>query len=132
METIEVDFDVYKELIFLRASKDVTFNDVIRSLLRKNKEASTSRPNAPVINEDNWYVKGVTFPVGTEFRATYKGKVHMGAVHGGALVVDGKKYHSPSAAARAITNTNLNGWGFWQCRLPGEVQWKDIHTMRSS
>ena len=131
MATIEVDFDVYKELTMLRPTEAVTYSDVIRGLLRENGHSERSTPSKHP-GPEGWSVKGVFFPDGTEFRAPYKGKVYSGIVQGNALVVDGKKYTSPSAAAHAITNTNLNGWGFWQCRLSGQTEWKDIWTLRDN
>ncbi len=33
MPSIDIDFDIYKELTSLRETEDVTYNDVIRELL---------------------------------------------------------------------------------------------------
>lgn len=54
----------------------------------------------------------------------------MGRVQSGALVVDGKPYDSPSAAAVAITGNAVNGWRFWECRLPGKSGWQLIGGLR--
>ena len=127
MVTIEGDFDIYKELTMLRASEEVTYSDVIKNLLRNH-----IRPNGPASKaiSDGWHVKGAFFPHGTEFRATYKGKVYTGVVQESGVVVNGRVYHTPSAAAHSITQTNLNGWGFWECKLPGESDWKPIYALR--
>lgn len=127
MATIEVSFDVFKELTNLRESEEVTYSDVIEKLLRTNGQQE--KPGATE-GVDGWQVKGVLFPEGTEFRACYKGKVFTGIVHGNGVIVNGQSYHTPSGAANAITHTNLNGWGFWQCRLPGKSEWKPIYTLR--
>ena len=72
------------------------------------------------------------FPAGTEFRAKYKGQTWLGRVEGGALVVNGKRYDTPSAAAVAITENPVNGWTFWECRLPGQAGWKILKALRKS
>jgi len=79
----------------------------------------------------SWKVKNSHFPVGTEFRSTYKGRVYKGRVSDGVLVLsDGAEFSSPSAAARHITGTEVNGWTFWECRLPGHTTWQVISTLR--
>jgi len=137
--TLEVDFDVYKTVFARRANESVTENDVLRELLGlPPKQAPAVPPQAttppsrafdgtpPV----DWVVKNVRFPQGTDFRATYKGKAYTGRVQGGTLVVDGKSYESPSAAAVAITGNAVNGWRFWECRLPGKATWQLIEGLR--
>jgi hypothetical protein len=84
----------------------------------------------PASGKGDWVTKGVTFPSGTDFRATYKGKTHTGRVEAGRLMVAGKGYESPSAAAMAITNSPVNGWTFWECRWPGEPNWRIIKGLR--
>jgi hypothetical protein len=130
MRTIEVDFDVYKELMYLRKSEEVTFNDVLRDLLKlgpaKKPEPTVSTPSTGT----PWISKGVSFPNGTEFRATYKGQVHNAVVDNGALVVGGKRFNSPSAAAVDITGTSVNGWRFWECKRPGHQGWTLITNLR--
>jgi hypothetical protein len=129
MKTIEVDFDVYKALTLRRATEAVTENDVLRELLgltpKRHPETKTSG-SAP----GDWMAKGVRFPAGTEFRATYKGKTYLARVDGGALVLNGKRFDSPSAAAISITDNPVNGWHFWQCRLPGQASWQMIKMLR--
>ena len=130
MHTIEVDFDVFKQLTVRRATEDVSYNDVIRELLGlgQGKTNTTKEPTGP--STDDWVAKGVRFPTGTEFRATYKGQVRTGRVEGGALAVNGKRYDSPSAAAVAVTGSPVNGWRFWECRLPGKSSWQLIESLR--
>lgn len=129
MKTIEVDFDVYKALTLRRATEAVTENDVLRELLglspKRQSDTTTSAP-AP----SDWVTKGIRFPSGTEFRANYKGKTYLGRVDSGALVLNGKRFDSPSAAAVSITHNPVNGWHFWQCRLPGQASWQMIKMLR--
>ena len=132
MPTIQVDFDVFKALTVRRASEEVSENDVLRQLLGLPTRKDTPiQPGVPAPGD--WITKGVRFPVGTEFRATYKGQTHLGRVEGGALVLSGKQFDSPSAAAMSITgNKPVNGWTFWECRVPGQAGWKMIKTLRKS
>ena len=136
MYTLEVDFDVYKAVFSRRANESVTENDVLRELLGLGckKETSQQQPQAsqPIPSEtrEDWVVKGVCFPAGTEFRSTYKGQPYTGKVQVGALVVNGKRYESPSSAAVAITGSAVNGWRFWECKLPGRSTWQLIESLR--
>jgi hypothetical protein len=130
MRTIEVDFDVFKALTLRRPSESVTENDVLREVLgigpkRPGVAEASDKPAA-----GDWVTKGVHFPQGTEFRAHYKGQTFLARVEGGALLLNGKSFDSPSAAAVSITNNPVNGWHFWQCRLPGQSTWLLMQTMR--
>lgn len=128
MPTIEVDFEVYKELIRRRPSEAVSENDVLRQLLGLANQ-KTSAPASPAPGE--WVTKGVRFPSGTEFRATYKGKTYLARAENGALVLNGRRFDSPSAAAMSITGKPVNGWTFWEGRLPGRTAWQIIKAQRS-
>lgn len=146
MHTIEIDFDVFKRLTMMRETEDVSYNDVVRKLLDMNPAKAVERAvvvpapqveSARQVVQQNtmegpgaWVVKNIVFPRGTEFRASYKGKTILGRVEAGALVVDGKRYESPSSAACAITKTSVNGWIFWECKKPGSVSWQMIKTLR--
>jgi len=129
MIKIEVDFDVFKELTYRRTSEEETVSDVIRKLLKLPLPKTTESTNG---NKDRpWTAGGVVFPSGTDFKATYKGQSHKAVVENGALVLNGKRYYTPSSAAMAITITNINGWRFWYCLRPGEDTWILIHNLRS-
>ena len=131
MPTIDVDFDVFKAITLRRPSEDVSENDVLRQILglpaRKRAAVYPATPQP-----GDWVTKGVRFPAGTEFRASYKRETHLGRVEGGALVLSGKRYDTPSAAAMSITRSPVNGWTFWQARLPGQAGWKLIKSLRKS
>ena len=131
MPTIQVDFDVFKALTMRRPSENVSENDVLRQLLGlPSKGAAPGEPPAPTGGD--WVTKGVRFPAGTECRATYRGKTYLGRVEGGALVLSGKGYDTPSAAAMSITGNPVNGWTFWEARMPGQAAWKMIKSLRIS
>lgn len=142
MMTIEIDFDVYKALTARRGDETVSYNDVLRTLLGLSQpaaglrrlfgfgggksEASDTAKGAIT----DWFYKGIRFPAGTSLRAKYKGQVHAARVDRGGIVVGGKRFATPSDAARAVTGTNVNGWRFWQCRLPGEAGWRRLDALR--
>jgi len=132
MYTVEVDFEVYKQLTVRRATEDVSHNDVIRELLglgQPKTAPAAKAANGP--SPGDWVAKGVRFPVGTDFRANYKGQSHTARVEGGALVLsNGQRFDSPSAAAVSITGSAVNGWRFWECRLPGKSNWQLIEGLR--
>ena len=125
MATIEVDFDVFKALTTLRATEAVTYNEVVRDLLRLGKA-----PAAPVPETGGWTWKGVFLQNGTELRAEYKGKAHFAKITGGAWVQDGETFGSPSASAYAITRSGINGWSFWSVKRPGDAGWQQLGKLR--
>ncbi len=128
MSTINVDFEVFKELTFRRKSEVMTENEVLRDLL--GMPNAVPKSNGSSHTGTAWVSKGITFPHGTEFRATYKGQQFTASVQNGALVLNGKRYTSPSAAAISITNNSVNGWQFWECLQPGSTKWKSISAYR--
>jgi hypothetical protein len=75
-------------------------------------------------------VKGVVFPNGTEFRSLYKGQMYYARVDEGFLVLNGKKFSSPSAATKPITKNPVNGWKFWECKFPEDNNWQTIISLR--
>jgi hypothetical protein len=86
--------------------------------------------NLQQFGKKSWTYKGVTFPHGTEFRANYKGALHTAKIEDGEWMQEGEIRGSPSEAANAITNTTINGWTFWEARLPGEDRWRILTSMR--
>ena len=131
MRTIDVDFDVFKALTARRSTEEVSENDVLRTLLGlPSKRGSTTPIAADIPSAGDWIAKGVRFPAGTEFRASYKGQTWLGRVERGALVINGQRFDTPSAAAVFITKSPTNGWTFWECRLPGQASWQLIKGLR--
>lgn len=132
MQSVEIDFEVFKALTALRTSEQDSYNDVLRSLLKLASKKFTQSPeqmSRASQAEKIWQTGGVNFPAGTEFRARYKGKVYVGTIDKGALLVNGKRAVNPSSAASMITGNNVNGWRFWEARLPGQP-WRRIDHYR--
>lgn len=133
--SIEIDFDVFKELTVRRTTPDVTENDVLRELLGLKPVPRTNpQPNGATGTEAGipWTSKKVTFPHGTKFRAEYEGRIYNARVENGALVYNGVRYKSPSAAAAAVTENSVNGWSFWECQKPGMTDWVKINELRKA
>jgi len=126
MQTVEIDFDVFKALTAHRKSERETYNDVIRKLLGLTEIQPERTPSiiSPTQSKRGMTCKSVFFPEGTDFRASYKGQTFYGKVEGFALVINGKRTDSLSSAASVVTGTSVNGWGFWECRMPGENGWR--------
>ena len=129
MPQIEIDFEVFKHLTNLRSAESVTYNDVIREHF---KLPPTAKPGKTAASSGKpWVVSDTSFPAGSEFIADYKGKTHSGIVRDGKLELsDGRKFTTPSAAAMGITTSNVNGWRFWKCKLPGASQFVLIERLR--
>lgn len=73
----------------------------------------------------------IFFPEKTRFRAGYKGQTFEAVITGGCWIgSDGIMRTSPSAAAKAISNTNVNGWRFWYALRPGNNRWKRLDEFR--
>lgn len=123
MATIDTDFDVYKSLTNLRETEDVTYNDVLRRLL-KLPPLSVDKVSS---KELAWASKGYRFSEGTEFLATYGGRQYLAEIKKGKLMYDGKPYNSLSGAAKEITGGHRNGWDFWMGRAPGSRDFVKLH-----
>lgn len=138
MYNIEIDFDVFKQLTALRDTEATTYNDVIRQLvqlppitLKSPNETNANNAMSETQNSRSWICDGVIFPNGTEFRAKYKGVINTAVVQEGKLLVNGNRFDNPSAAARSITKNSVNGWTFWECKMPGTDTWKTITYFRN-
>ncbi len=127
---IEIDFDVFKELTSRRAIESISYNDVLRDILGLKPLNEPELKSDVAVLKQGWTSKGVAFPEGTEFRAEYKGQTIVGRVESGLMVVNGKRFDSPSSAAGSITDNSVNGWTFWECRFPGDVTWRLIKSLR--
>ncbi|WP_337829360.1 DUF2924 domain-containing protein [Pseudonocardia sp. TMWB2A] len=138
MQQIEIDFEVFKALTNLRQSENHTYNEVLRDLL--GLEKSLLRGFADVVSKASgrsgalgFVASGRFLPHGTLLRARYKGYIHQASVNDGAWVNDdGTEYKSASAAARAITQTNVNGLTFWEVKRPSDTEWRKLDAMPKS
>jgi len=128
MVVIDVDFEAYKALTVLRETESMTYNDVVRRLLKLGRSAAVQ----PASAQNGANFKGVFFPEGTQFRATYKGRTYTAEIKESVWKdSDGTMRNSPSEAAVKITGKNWNGWRFWYCQFPGETSWKLMDSLRN-
>ena len=130
MYKIEIDFDVFKGLTLRRSTENISYNDVLRELLGLGPQKNAVISADSASGHGDWVAKGVCFPNGTEFSASHKGQKYYGKVESGALVVDNKRFHSPTAAAVTIVGYQVNGWTFWKCCMPGKSSWQMIKLLR--
>jgi len=129
MASVEIDFDVYKSLTALRATEETTFNDVIRDLLGLGPKSKQAADDDQARGLE---LKGVFLPNGTQFRVTYKGQTHTAEIKDGAWIGgDGVRRGTPSEAACAVTQTNVNGWRFWKVKRPSDTSWRVLNSLRS-
>ena len=139
---IEIDFEVFKALTAQLRDERESYNDVIRRLLNFADHDLTSGgevdwPGQPMVlqgllgkTEGVWF-SNVFFPEGTRFRATYKGKTYTGQIKNLQwLDENGQVRTSPSDAANAVSDTNVNGWRFWFAQRPYDQDWRRLDEFR--
>ena len=133
MASIEIDFEVYKALTLRRQSESTTYNDVLRELLELGTASAVGTSKQPATTGTGCVLQGIPFPEGTEFRVTYKGSTHLARVKNGQWVDEkGHIRRSPSDAAAAITQTNVNGWRFWSFKRPGDSGWRKMSVLQEA
>ncbi len=112
----------------IKTNSDLLDKPVIKQSFRKANQSNV------IDNEDckPWAVDGVAFPHGTKLRGKYKGYVYQGKVDNGALILNGKKFLSPCAAAVTITRDAVDGWLFWDCKIPGRSSWESLYEFKNA
>jgi hypothetical protein len=121
--TLDIDFEVYKALTGLRRSENDSYNSVLRRMLKLPESSPVEEQSA----KPDFITKGYRFPDGTVLRAAFKGKEYRAEIKDGSISYAGKNYGSFSAAAKAVTSSQRNGWDFWECRLPGSEDWSRLY-----
>jgi len=137
---IDVDLEVFKALTAMLQAEGQDHNDVLRELLSLDSPIEEDAPETPFsklaeaiaksAGFSGFYSRGLLLPNGTELRARYKGSQHSAKItHDLWLDSDGNPHSSPSAAAKAITGTSVNGWRFWEAKRPGDVSWRRLDVL---
>ncbi|MCP2018974.1 MAG: hypothetical protein OSA41_14770 [Erythrobacter sp.] len=133
---IDVSLDVFK-LLTSRLEEGQTHDDVIRDLLELDSIVEPENPTEhPLMTmadhmtrsmqakSNGFLSRNLWLPDGTELRARYKQKAYLAHIVDGEWVnPDGEVMSSPSAAASAITDTNVNGLRFWEAKRPTDRGW---------
>ena len=134
---IDIDFEVFKQLTARRTHESHTYNAVIRELLglpqnvldRIGDNFSPLRSLAGGGGK-SFALRNGSLAEGTKLRATYKGTEHLAEIRNGRWVDEnGEEHGSPSAAASAISGTNVNGLRFWFAKRPQDNAWQRLDIL---
>jgi hypothetical protein len=109
-------------------------------MMRDAMKTEAAAANRAVEAELDWQSEGVSVPHGTEARMSYMAgrQTFVGCFLNGKLVVNGRHFTTLSQAASALAvnrmgrSPNLNGWAYWQVRLPGTDHWIPMATLKKS
>lgn len=132
---IEIDFEVYKELTARRRHEEHSYNEVLRELLKLPAQADEaivpSFPPPSLPGEAKGFaLRTGTLPDGTKLKAAYKKKEYRAAISNGRWIDEaGNEHSSPSAAASAISKTNVNGLRFWHAKRPHDRDWTRLDIL---
>ena len=129
MKSGEILADPLNESFFPPSSEKTTSRSISKDLTNSHtgklqKDAGRFGARMP------WVAREATFPHGTIFRGKYKGYQYVAKVDNGALVLNGREFLSPSAAAVSITRHPVDGWVFWDCKTPDESLWLNIREFK--
>lgn len=131
MQSIEIDFEVFKALTAQREVESDTYNDVIRRLLGLDSKNANLSPLTGDGPGEGFALRGLTLPNGTKLRVGYKGQLHTAEIRDGRWIDEhGVEHQSPSAAASSITQTNVNGWRFWEVKRPSDTDWRKLDSLQ--
>lgn len=109
----------------------------LRRLLNLGDPVPT--PPAPSLSSPtrkSWNNQGVTLPHGTPVCMRYNRHTYEGKIVDGSWVIGDRSFDSPSGAASGVAVTKkgkhprLDGWIYWQVKLPGEDSWKSLDSLR--
>ena len=140
---ITISLDVYKALTAALSYDGQSYDDLLRRLLSldspvepaalepafEHKE-SLSASLARALDPTSFHSRGLRLAEGTSLRGMYKNIPYMAKIEGGRWVnMDGSVHSSPSAAASAVTGTNVNGLRFWEALSPGDTVWRRLEAL---
>ena len=128
MKNIGTSSDLLSKPVFQQSPEDAYQNKDFQSPERLGRVEQKSAKNSGGCV--SWEVESVVFPDGTKFRGKYKGYFYYGKVRNGTLTLDEKEFVSPCEAALTITRTPIDGWLFWDCKLPEQVSWMNISEFK--
>ena len=135
MQQIDVDFEVWKDLTVRRKHEGHSYNAVLRELLGLKPTLDQQLSEAFEAFDTSgknpgFALRGGELVEGTQLRAVYKGTEHRAIIREGRWVApDGTEYGSPSAAASAISGTNVNGLRFWHAKRPTDREFTRLDIL---
>jgi hypothetical protein len=135
LRTIEIDFDIHKMIEAERRSFDDPPNAALRRLLKLPEK--TDEQSSTKLAGRSWSSEGAVLPAGTKVKMHYGDQLIEGEIIEGKWVCNGQTFDTPSAAASAMAltkdgqTTSLNGWNYWEAKLPGSAEWVPIKSLRS-
>jgi hypothetical protein len=77
------------------------------------------------------YCRGGKIPNGQVLRTTHKGKTSEALVQGGLIMLNGRGYDSPSAAARGAGHGVVDGWRVWEFLDAKDGKWRPLKVLRA-
>ena len=141
LQKIEIDFDIHKVIEAERRSFEEPPYVVLRRLLKMPLAETLDTQQLPAQKVGRPFIAdGVSIPHGSLARMEYQRgqQVFEGQFLDGELVVEDKSFSSLSAAASALavtkqgSKTRLDGWLYWQAKLPNESKWRPLSAMRDA
>jgi hypothetical protein len=132
LRSIEIDFDIHKLIEPERRGFEEAEYVVLRRLLKLPDPEQTQPPPTG----RSWSDNDVTLPHKTSLRMTYGRQTIEGEIVDGKWVCEGQSFDTPSAAASALAltkdgqTTSLNGWNYWEAKLPGSAKWSRLSDIR--
>ncbi len=132
---IDIDFEVYKALTAQRQHENHSYNEVLRDLL--GLKSGDLGATVDTVSGDGqarvpapFVLRGGVLAEGTELKALYKGTEYRAAIRNGRWIdANGVEHSSPSAAASAISGTNVNGLRFWHARRPADTVFRRLDIL---
>ena len=77
-----------------------------------------------------WSKDGITLPHGTKLRMAFNGQEQYGEIANGNIYVGGQNYNSLSDAARELSGQSMNGWLWWDVKMPDENCWTALRWIK--
>jgi hypothetical protein len=124
----------YDDLLQQLLGLDSIVEPEVNELHPRNALAAVDEEMKRLLHErsgkEGFFSRGLWLPNGTELRARYKHQEYRARIASNTWIdADGSRHTSPSAAATAITDTNVNGLRFWEARRPGDTSWRRLDQL---
>ena len=136
---IEIDFQIHQAIVNESRGFEEPPYLALRRLLKLPDDDSIAPKHAePKSSGRPWCQYGVEIPHSSDARMSYMRGAQLieGQFLDGKLVVNGREFSTLSDAASSLARTKkglrtqLDGWKYWEVRLPGQDRWVHIRTLR--